>query len=361
MKAICWYGRKDVRVEDVPEPRLLTRRDAIIKTSLTAICGSDLHLYHGEIPGMEEGDILGHEFMGEVVEVGTEVPNLKKGDRVVASCCIACGNCFFCQHGMTSLCDNSNPNTSGNGSSPAGFFGYSHMFGGYAGGQAQYVRVPFADFGLCRIPDSVDDEQALFLTDGFPTGYMAVENCNIKPGDTIAIWGCGPVGQFAIRSAFLLGAERVIAIDRVASRLSMAAAGGAEPVNFDENDVCERLFQLTAGRGPDACIDAVGMTAPDALREAIAACRKGGTVSLPGVCAGRVDKFPLGTAFTKGLTLRTGPTNVHKYLQPLLARIENGEIDPSFVISHRLPLHDGPKGYQLFDARDECIKVVLRP
>lgn len=362
MKAICWYGKKDVRVEDVPEPKLLTKRDAILKTTLTAICGSDLHLYHGEIPGMKEGDILGHEFMGEVVEVGTEVPNLKKGDRVVVPCCIACGNCFFCQNGMTALCDNSNPNSGGaNGSGAAGMFGYSHLFGGYAGGQAQYVRVPFADFGPMKVPDSVPDEQALFLTDIFPTGYTAAENCNIQPGDVIAVWGCGPVGQFAIRSAFLLGAERVIAIDSVSSRLNLAAEAGAEPVDFSRSDVSEQLTQLTAGRGPDACIDAAGIAAPDALHQAIQACRKGGTISIPGAWAGQVDRFPLGTVFIKGLTFKTGPTNVHATMKPLLQRIEKDEINPSFVISHRLPLEDGPKAYGLFDARDACTKVVLKP
>jgi len=362
MKAICWYGKRDVRVEDVPEPKLLTKRDAILKTTLTAICGSDLHLYRGEIPSMKEGDILGHEFMGEIVEVGTEVPNLKKGDRVVVPCCISCGNCFFCQNGMTALCDNSNPNPQiAHGSVPAGMFGYSHLFGGYAGGQAQYVRVPFADFGPMKIPDGVSDEQALFLTDIFPTGYMAAENCNIRPGDVIAVWGCGPVGQFAIRSAFLLGAERVIAIDNVPSRLELATAAGAEPLDFSRTDVAEQLMQLTGGRGPDACIDAAGITAPDVLRQAIRTCRKGGIIAIPGAYAGPVDKFPLGTAFTKGLTLKTGPTNVHTWMKPLLERIEKGEIDPSFVISHRLPLGDGPKGYDLFDGRDGCTKVVLRP
>jgi threonine dehydrogenase-like Zn-dependent dehydrogenase len=387
MKAICWYGTKDVRVENVPEPKLLTKRDAIIKTTLTAICGSDLHLYHGVIPAMEAGDILGHEFMGEVVEVGTEVRGLKKGDRVVVPFCIACGNCFFCQNKMTSLCDNSNPNASMAeklyGSSAAGLFGYSHLFGGYAGGQAQYVRVPFADVGPMKVPDSISDEQALFLTDIFPTGYMAAENCNIKPGDVIAVWGCGPVGQFAIRSAFLLGAERVIAIDNVESRLRLAEKGGAEALNFDSADVQNSLRNLTAGRGPDACIDAVGLEAhgtsidaiydyakmavkletdrTHALRQAIYACRKGGTISIPGVYGGLVDKFPLGIAFNKGLTFKMGQTNVHSYLKPLMDRVENGQIDPSFVITHRLDLADGASGYSAFDAQDGCIKVVLKP
>lgn len=387
MKAICWYGKKDVRVENVAEPKLLTKRDAIIKTTLTAICGSDLHLYHGVIPSMEQGDILGHEFMGEVLEVGTDVPNLKKGDRVVVPFCIACGHCFFCENGLTAQCDNSNPNASMAeklyGSSGAGLFGYSHLFGGYAGGQAQYVRVPFADVGPIKVPDAVSDEQALFLSDIFPTGYMAAENCNIRPGDVIAVWGCGPVGQFAIRSAFLLGAERVIAIDNIQSRLDLAQKGGAEPLNYDTGDVDQRLKQLTGGRGPDACIDAVGLEAhgssidaiydyakmavkletdrTHALRQAIYACRKGGTVSIPGVYGGLVDKFPLGIAFNKGLTFRMGQTDVHRYLKPLLGRVEKGQIDPSFVITHRLPLDQGAEGYSTFDGQDGCIKVVLEP
>lgn len=387
MKAICWHGKKDVRVENVPEPKLLNKRDAIVKITLTAICGSDLHLYHGVIPSMREGDILGHEFMGEVVEVGADVPNLKKGDRVVVPFCIACGNCFFCRGGLTSLCDNSNPNASIAeklyGFSSAGLFGYSHIFGGYAGGQAQYARVPFADAGPFKIPDSVSDEQALFLTDIFPTGYMAAENCNIQPGDVVAVWGCGPVGQFAIRSAFLLGASRVIAIDSIPSRLDLAQKSGAETINFDAGDVLDKLKQMTVGRGPDSCIDAVGLEAhgttadaiydyaksavrletdrPYALGQAIQACRKGGTISIPGVYGGLVDKFPLGVAFSKGLTLRMGQTNVHKYLQPLLDRVSKGDIDPSFVITHRMALDEGARGYSAFDAQDGCIKVVLKP
>ena len=387
MKAICWHGKKDVRVETVPEPKILNARDAIVKITLTAICGSDLHLYHGVIPGMQEGDVLGHEFMGEVVEVGAGVRNLKKGDRVVVPFCIACGNCFFCQNGMTSLCDNSNPNASAAeklyGASGAGLFGYSHLFGGYAGGQAQYARVPFADVGPLKIPDSIDDEHALFLTDIFPTGYMAAENCCIRPGDVVAVWGCGPVGQFAIRSALLLGASRVIAIDDQPARLELAEKGGAETLNDAEGDVLDRIKQTTAGRGPDSCIDAVGMEAhgstadavydyaksalkletdrPHALRQAIQACRKGGTVSIPGVYGGLADKFPLGVAFSKGLTFRMGQTNVHKYLKPLLDRIEKSEIDPSFVITHRMSLDEGAQGYSSFDSGDGCIKVVLRP
>jgi threonine dehydrogenase-like Zn-dependent dehydrogenase len=387
MKAVCWYGKKDVRVENVAEPKLVTRRDAIIKTSLTAICGSDLHLYHGVIPTMKEGDILGHEFMGEVVEVGTEVKNLKKGDRVVVPFCIACGNCYFCESGLTSLCDNSNPNAAMAealyGASSAGLFGYSHLYGGYAGGQAQYVRVPFADVGPMKIPDSVSDEQALFLTDIFPTGYMASENCNIKGGDVIAVWGAGPVGQFAIKSCFMLGAARVIAIDNVPTRLELAKKSGAETINFDDGDVPEKLKHLTAGRGPDACLDAVGLEAhgtsidslydyaknavmletdrSHALRQAIFACRKGGTVSIPGVYGGFLDKFPLGVAFAKGLTFKMGQTNVHRYLKPLLEKVEKGEIDPSFVITHRLSLSEGASGYATFDAHNDCIKVVMRP
>jgi threonine dehydrogenase-like Zn-dependent dehydrogenase len=339
------------------------------------------------IPSMQQGDVLGHEFMGEVVEVGTEVTSLKKGDRVVVPFCIACGNCYFCQNKMTSLCDNSNPNASLAeklyGSSAAGLFGYSHLFGGYAGGQAQYVRVPFADFGPMKIPDAISDEKALFLTDIFPTGYMAADNCNIKAGDVVAIWGCGPVGQFAIRSAFLLGAHRVIAIDKIPSRLALAEKGGAEVVNYDKSDVFESLKQMTGGRGPDSCIDAVGMEAhgttiaavydyaktavkletdrTHALRQAIHACRKGGTVSIPGVYRGFVDKFPLGIAFSKGLIFRMGQTNVHSYMRPLLERVEKGEIDPSFVITHRIPLDKGVEGYTTFDGHDGCIKVVLNP
>jgi threonine dehydrogenase-like Zn-dependent dehydrogenase len=387
MKALCWYGKKDVHVENVAEPKITNKRDAIIKTSLTAICGSDLHLYHGVIPTMKKGDILGHEFMGEVVEVGAEVRNLKKGDRVVVPFCIACGSCWFCQNQLTSLCDNSNPNAAMAeqlyGSSSAGLFGYSHLYGGYAGGQAQYVRVPFADVGPMKVPDSVTDEHALFLTDIFPTGYMAAENCNIHLGDIIAVWGAGPVGQFAIRSAFMLGAGRVIAIDNIPARLALAVKGGAEPVNFDEGDVDQRLRQMTGGRGPDSCIDAVGLEAhgnsidalydyaktavmletdrSHALRQAIYACRKGGTLSIPGVYGGFLDKFPLGVAFAKGLTFKMGQTNVHRYMKPLLNRVENGDIDPSFVITHRFSLDEGANGYSTFDAQGDCIKVVLRP
>lgn len=389
MKALCWYGKYDVRVLDVPDPKILNPRDAIIKTTATAICGSDLHLYDGYIPTMEKGDILGHEFMGEVVEVGREVKNLSVGDRVVVPFTISCGRCFFCQKELWSLCDNSNPNAKVAetlyGFTPSGLFGYSHMMGGYAGGQAEYVRVPFADVGPIKIPPALADEQVLFLSDIFPTGYMAAENCNIQPGDTVAVWGCGPVGQFAIKSAYLLGAERVIAIDQIPERLRMAREQGkAETLNFAEVDVFEQLKEMTGGLGPDACIDAVGLeahgTSPDAiydrvkaamylatdrahaLRQAINACRKGGTVSIPGVYGGFLDKFNLGAAFNKGLTLKMGQTHMQRYLKPLLKRIEQGEIDLSFIITHRLRLQDAAQGYDVFsNDKNACIKVVLKP
>lgn len=389
MKALCWYGKTDVRVETVPDPKILNPRDAIIRVTRTAICGSDLHLYDGYIPTMEKGDILGHEFMGEVVEVGSENKRLKVGDRVVVPFTIACGHCFFCQRELWSLCDNSNPKAwmaeKLYGFSPSGLFGYSHMMGGYAGGQAEYARVPFADVGPVKIPDELDDEQVLFLSDIFPTGYMAAENCNIQPGDTIAIWGCGPVGQFAIKSAYLLGAERIIAIDSVPERLQMARdEGKAETLDFNDEDIFEKLKEKTGGRGPDACIDAVGLEAhgaspdalydrvkaamflatdrPHALRQAINACRKGGTVSIPGVYGGLLDKIPFGAAFSKGLTLKMGQTHVHKYLRPLLEHVRKGEIDPSFIITHRMALTDAPAGYELFKHKeDNCIKIVLTP
>ena len=388
MKAVCWHGSNDVRVDTVPDPKIINPRDAIVKITSTAICGSDLHIYNGFIPSMQAGDILGHEFMGEVVEVGSGVNNVKIGDRVVVPFTIACGSCFFCQREMTSLCDNSNPNALAAekmyGHSPSALFGYSHLFGGYAGGQAEYARVPFADVGLFKVPDGLTDEQVLFLTDIFPTGYMAAENCNIQPGDTVAIWGCGPVGQFAIKSAFLLGAERVIAIDRIPERLLMAKQNGAEVINYEEMDAGEALKEMTGGRGPDACLDAVGMEAhgtdamalydkvkqavrmetdrPTALRQAILACRKGGTMSLAGVYGGFLDKVPFGSAFNKGLTFKMGQTHVHRYLKPLLEHIQNGKIDPSFVITHRLKLEDAPHGYEIFkEKKDNCIKVVLKP
>jgi threonine dehydrogenase-like Zn-dependent dehydrogenase len=389
MKALVWHHTHDVRVERVPDPTILNPRDAIVRITATAICGSDLHLYDGYIPTLKPGDILGHEFMGEVVEVGREVTNLRVGNRVVVPFPIACGRCWYCEHDLWSLCDNSNPNAAMAeklyGYSPAGLYGYSHLMGGYAGGQAEYARVPFADVDHVKIPDGIPDEQALFLSDIFPTGYMAAENCNIHPGDVVAVWGCGPVGQFAIQSARLLGAERVIAIDRFPERLAMARdKGGAEILNYEEVDIFDALREKTGGRGPDACIDAVGMEAhgmdplalydraaqkvrmesdrPIVLRQVIQACRKGGTVSLAGVYGGLVDKIPMGAAFSKGLTFRMGQTHVQKYLRPLLERVQRGEIDPSFVITHRLPLDEAPHGYKIFrDKEDQCIKVVLHP
>lgn len=388
MKALCWHGKKDVRVETVPDPTIINPRDAIIKITTTAICGSDLHLYDGYIPTMEKGDILGHEFMGEVVEVGKEVMNLQKGDRVVIPFTIACGNCWFCSQQLWSLCDNSNPNAwmaeELYGHSASGLFGYSHLFGGYAGGQAEYARVPFADVGPYKVPEGLTDEQVLFLTDIFPTGYMAAENCNIHPGDTVAIWGCGPVGMFAIKSAYMLGADRVIAIDNVPDRLQKAHEEcKAETINFDDGDVLEKLKEMTGGRGPDSCIDGVGLEAhgatvdavydrakaalflatdrPHVLRMAIQACRKGGTVSVPGVYGGLLDKVPFGAAFSKGLTFKMGQTHVHRYLKPLMEHIQKGDIDPTFVISHTMKLEDAPKGYAMFSERKDCTKVVLKP
>ncbi len=388
MKAVCWHGTEDVRVDTVPDPKILNPRDAIIKVTSTAICGSDLHLYDGYIPTMKSGDILGHEFMGEVVETGSAITNLQKGDRVVVPFTISCGSCFFCNRDLWSLCDNSNPNSwmaeKFYGHSPAGLYGYSHMLGGYAGGQAEYARIPFADVGPIKIPDGMSDEQVLFLTDIFPTGYMAAENCDIQPGEVVAVWGCGPVGQFAIRSAFMLGAERVIAIDRFSERLDLAKAAGAAVLNYEEVDVGSALKEMTGGMGPDCCIDAVGMEAhghgamalydtvkqavrletgrPIVLREAIVACRKGGKVSVPGVYGGFIDKMPMGAFVNKGLTMKSGQTHVQRYLRPLLERIQRGEIDPSFVITHTLPLEDAPRAYKIFrDKEENCIKVVLKP
>ena len=389
MRATCWIGKEKVRVETVPDPKILNERDAIVKITSTAICGSDLHLYGGFVPSMESGDVLGHEFMGEVVELGRGVKNLRKGDRVVVPFPIACGSCFSCQRGLFSVCENSNPNAWMAeklwGHSPAGIFGYSHLLGGFAGGQAEYARVPFADVGPIKVPDELTDDQVLFLSDIFPTGYMGAEMCNIQPGDTIAVWGCGPVGQFAMKSAFLLGAERVIGIDRVPERLRMAREkAGAETLNYEEVPVQEALKDMTGGRGPDACIDAVGMEAhtpgpiyaydrakqalmletdrPIALREAIMACRNGGVVSVIGVYGGFIDKFPAGAFVNRSLTLRTGQCHVQRYLKPLLERIQKGEIDPSFVITHHLPLEQAAEGYAVFrNKEDECIKVVLKP
>lgn len=389
MKANCWYGKHDLQVKDVPDPKILNPRDAIVKITLTAICGSDLHLYDGYIPSMRHGDILGHEFMGEVVELGNGVRNLNIGDRVVVPFPIACGNCFFCERQMFSLCENSNPNAWMAeklwGHSPCGIFGYSHLVGGYAGGQAQYARVPYADFGPIKVPDELSDEQVLFLSDILPTGYMAAEQCNIQPGDTVAVWGCGPVGQFAIKSAYLLGAEKVIGIDRVPERLRLAREkAGAVTIDYEQANVYDTLMEMTGGRGPDSCIDAVGMEAhmpgplyaydrakqalmletgrPIALREAIMACRNGGTVSVPGVYGGVLDKIPFGSIMNRALTIKTGQTHVHRYLRPLLDRIQKGEIDPTFIITHRLRLDDAPEAFETFkNKQDECIKVVMRP
>ncbi len=389
MKALCWQGKEKVRVETVDDPKILNSRDAVIRITRTAICGSDLHLYDGYIPTMEPGDILGHEFMGEVMEVGRDVKKVKAGDRVVVPFTIACGQCYFCKNQLWSLCDNTNPNAwlaeKFFGYSPSGLFGYSHMLGGYAGGQAQYARVPFVDVGALKVPEGLSDEQVLFLSDIFPTGYMGAENCNIQAGQVVAIWGCGPVGQFAIRSAFMLGAEKVIAIDRFPERLKLARAAKADIINYDEvDDVIEELKWMTGGRGPDACIDAVGMEAhghgipaiydstkqamkisfdrPLVLRQAIQACRKGGTVSIPGVYGGFLDKIPFGAAMNKGLIMRMGQTHMMRYMQPLLERVQRGEIDPSFVITHRLSLDEAPHAYKMFrDKEQACIKVVLDP
>lgn len=394
MKANCWYGIGDVRVDEIPDPVIVNARDAIVKVTLTAICGSDLHLYDGFIPTMRPGDVLGHEFMGEIVEVGSGVSNLRPGDRVVVPFNIACGGCFFCRTQLWSCCDNSNPNVEPGhkayGQVPAALFGYSHMMGGFAGGQAEYVRVPFADTGCLKIESGLPDERALFLSDIFPTGYQAAEQCQIQPGDTVAVWGAGPVGQFAIRSALMLGAQRVIAIDHRPGRLRQARRGGlngtlaVETINFDETDVYEALMNLTGGMGPDACIDAVGleshgmsldnlvdrakvamMLATDrvhVIREMARCCRKGGTLSIPGVYGGYADSFPIGVIFGKGLTIRCGQTHTHRYMRPLLERIENDEIDPSFIISHKVRLDRAPEAYHHFkNDQDDVIKVVMTP
>jgi threonine dehydrogenase-like Zn-dependent dehydrogenase len=389
MRANCWEGAKHVKVQDVPDPKILNESDAIVRVTSTAICGSDLHLFNGFMPTMEHGDVIGHEFMGEVVEVGRGVKKLKVGDRVVVPFPIACGKCWSCQHDMWSLCENSNPNAwiaeKMLGHSPAGIFGYSHMLGGFAGGQAEYARVPFADVGPLKVPDDLSDDKVLFLSDIFPTGYMGAEMCGIKPGDTIAVWGCGPVGQFAIASARLLGAECVIAIDRFPYRLKMAREGAAADVtiNYEETNVLEALKELTGGRGPDACIDAVGLEghAPGlhglydkakqsmrwendripSLRQAIMSCRNGGTISIVGVYGGFDDKFPLGAVMNRSLTIKTGQCHVHRYMKPLLDHIQNGDIDPSFVITHKMSLEDAPVGFDIFNRKeDDCLKVVLQ-
>jgi threonine dehydrogenase-like Zn-dependent dehydrogenase len=390
MRALCWHGKSDVRIDTVPDPVIQEPTDAIIKITSTAICGSDLHLYDGYMVEMEKGDVLGHEPMGIVVEVGSAVTKLKKGDRVVVPFVIACGQCFFCTKQLFACCDTTNPDAAKArklmGHAPAGLFGYSHLLGGYAGGQAEYLRVPHADVGPIKIESDLPDEKVLFLSDIFPTGWMAAENADIEPGDTVAVWGCGPVAQMCIQSCWMLGAGRVIAIDRVPERLAMAAtAGRAETINFDKEDVSEQLTTMTQGRGPDRCIDAVGceahetggvdavldkvkatlMLATDrahALRQAIFNCRKGGTVSVPGVYVGMIDKLPFGSVVNKGLTIKSGQTHVQRYSQSLLEKIESGQIDPSFVITHRLPLEEAPAAYKTFrDKEDGCIKVVLKP
>ena len=389
MKALCWHGKSDVRIDTVPDPKIEDGRDIIIKITATAICGSDLHLYDGYQPGMEPGDILGHEPMGVVVEVGSAITTLKRGDRVVIPFTIACGNCFFCKKGLFAGCDTTNPNKKVAealmGHSPAGCFGFSHILGGIPGGQAEYLRVPCADVGALKIESDLSDEQVLFLSDIFPTGYMAAERAEIEPGDTVAVWGGGPVGQMAIRSAYMFGAGRVVCIERVPERLRMAEAGKAETINFDTEHVYERLQEMTHGRGPDRCIDAVGCEAHShgsvdavldklkktvklgtdrahVLREAIYCCRKAGTVSVPGVYVGALDKIPFGAAMNKGLSIRAGQTHMQRYMKPLLAKIEAGEIDPSFVITHRVGLEEAPTMYQTFrDKQDGCIKVVLKP
>lgn len=389
MKALCWHGKNDIRYDTVPDPEIEDARDAIVNVSSCAICGSDLHLLHHFIPAMETGDVVGHEFMGEVMEVGSATKSLKVGDRIVVPFTITCGECDQCRRGNFSVCERSNRNKAladkmfGHGG--AGLFGYSHLTGGYAGGQAEYVRVPFADSTHIKVPNSLSDEQVLFLGDIFPTGWQAVVQCDIEPTDTVAIWGAGPVGQFCVRSAVLLGARQVIAIDNVPERLSMAEAGGAITINFDEESVLGRLQELTAGKGPEKCIDAVGLEAhvtrspdsvydrvkqavwletdrPHVLREMIYVCRPAGVLSIPGVYGGLVDKIPVGALMNKGLTVRTGQTHVKRWSDDLLRRIEEGQIDPSFVITHSVALEEGPEMYNTFrNKQDGCVKVVLKP
>ena len=390
MRALCWHGTNDVRVDTVPDPRIENPTDIVIKVTSTAICGSDLHLFDGFMPTMEAGDILGHEPMGVVEEVGSAVTKFRKGDRVVVPFTISCGQCFFCQRTEFSMCDTTNRNAEiarlAMGQSPAGLFGFSHMLGAYPGGQAQYLRVPYADVGPIKIESGLPDEQVLFLSDIFPTGYMAAENTQLEKGDTVAVWGCGPVAQFTIQSLWMLGAGRVIAIDTVPERLEMARTKGrAETIDFMKQDVYATLMEMTKGRGPDRCVDAVGAEAhatasldsvmdkvkaaamletdrPHVLRQAIMCCRKGGTISVPGVYVGFGDKIPIGAMMNKGLTIKTGQTHVQRYLAPLLKRIENGQIDPSFVVTHVRPLEDAPEMYKTFrDKKDKCIKVVLKP
>ncbi|WP_286761509.1 zinc-dependent alcohol dehydrogenase [Salegentibacter sp. UBA1130] len=391
MKALVWHGRNDVRIDTVPDPKIKEPTDVILKITSTAICGSDLHIVDGMVPTMEKGDILGHEFMGEVVEAGREVKKFKVGDRVVVPFTIACGNCEYCDDTLYSLCDNSNPNPekakANLGHSISGIFGYSHMLGGFDGGQAEYVRVPYADVGPIKVPSTLSDDQSLFLSDIFPTGYMAAENADIKRGDTVAIWGCGPVGQFAIQSAFMLGAERVIAIDSVKERLDMAKKHSRVELirTTDRDDVYEKLMEMTNGKGPDSCIDAVGaeahgdtligkavdktkeilqlpMSRPYVLQQIMMSCKKAGTVSIPGVYIGMVNEIPFGAAMNKALTFKMGQTHVQRYLKPLLDKVDEGLIDPSFIITHRMKLDEAPKAYDLFkNKEDKCVKVVLTP
>src|SRR3954471_19668819 len=390
MRALTWQGKQDVRVETVPDPQLVNPRDAIIRITSTAICGSDLHLYDHYIPGLKSGDILGHEFMGEVVDVGRGIDNLKVGQRVVVPFVIACGSCFFCRKQQYSCCDNSVPADKSDASEiaygypMAAAFGYSHLTGGYSGGQAEYVRVPYADIGPIVVPDGIEDDKVLFLSDILPTGWMAAVNCDIEPGDVVAVWGCGPVGLFSIESALLLGAHRVIAIDHHPHRLELAKALGAEVLDFEEVKVREALAEMTGGIGPDACIDAVGMEShgfsfdnivdaiktttklgtdrTHVLREVIMACRKGGRVSIPGVYGGMADKFPIGALMEKGLTVKSGQTHVQKYMPQLLEMVLDGKIDTTFLISHHLDLEDAPIGYKGFkEKQNEYTKVVLRP
>ncbi len=389
MKALCWWGVANVSVDDVPDPWIVNGGDAIVKITSTAICGSDLHLYNGLVPSMMKGDIMGHEFMGEIVEVGPGVRERKVGDRVVVAFPISCGKCYFCKKELFSLCENTNPNAGMAekmwGHAPCGIFGYSHLTGGYAGGQAQYVRVPFADVGTIVVPDHLSDEQVLFLSDILPTGYMAAENCDIEPGDTVAVFGCGPVGQFAIRSAFLLGASRVIGIDRFPYRLEVARRAGAETIDFEAvDDVNDVLKDMTGGRGPDSCIDAVGLESHEpglggaydyvkqqlrmetdrgnTLRQCVLCVRNGGTVSVPGVYGGYTDKMPMGSFMNRALKMRTGQTHVQKYMLMLLDRIERGEINPTEIITHRVPLDQAPQAYKMFrEKADDCLKVVMTP
>jgi threonine dehydrogenase-like Zn-dependent dehydrogenase len=391
MRALVWHGKEDIRCDTVTDPEIEQPRDAIVKVTSCAICGSDLHLFHNFIPAMLPGDIMGHEMMGEVVEVGPEAKHkLKVGDRVVVPFTIICGECDQCKRGNFSVCQTTNRKKyladKVFGHATAGLFGYTHLTGGYPGGQAEYLRVPFADATHIKVPDGLPDEKVLFLGDIFPTGWQAAVQCDIQPTDTVAIWGCGPVGQMAIRSAVLLGAKQVIAIDHLPERLEMAEAGGAITINFDEEGVIERLNELTGGEGPEKCIDAIGMEAhvtpsqpdtvydrakqilgaesdrPHVLREMIYVCRPAGVISIPGVYGGLVDKIPMGQVMNKGLTIRTGQTHVNRWTDDLLRRIEEGQIDPSFVITHTVGLDEGPEMYKVFrDKQDSCIKVVLKP